>query len=76
MKRTKKINDIIGQLEEMNQHLSDVVTQRESHYNSRSERFQNSEAGELYESETVTLSEAADEVDNLKDKIIELYPED
>lgn len=76
MKRTKEVKELISNVESVKVFLEDQVDQKQSAYDNKSEKWQESEKGEEASQVISNLEEARDEAESLMDKLIELYPED
>lgn len=70
---TKKTNSFISQLEDMKEHIEELLGKKQDSYDSKSEKWQESEKGEEMQSEISNLEELVSSIEDTIEKFNEIF---
>lgn len=75
LKRTKEIAEKMSQLDALKNYFEEIKIQREESFENKSEKWQESEKGEEYSSDTDTIAEIVDSIESAFGSCEELFEE-
>lgn len=70
---TKKTDSFISQLEDMKEYIGDIINKKQESYDTKSEKWQESEKGEELQAEISNLGELLESIETTIDKFNETF---